>query len=305
MEIITYRELKNKDAFMFLIDQAFWWPISPADMEKIINLDVRLKNGPVGFCAVDNGKLAGFVGVLDIPTKTASGKEEMVGGIWCVATSPSFVKRGICKMLMDEAHRYFKDKKYPFSFLQTSRTLIAYDIYVKMEYVEIEKVNRYPEAYRVFQKDKVEKKLEAKLDPEKIRGIYQEFVKDRTGFVIRQKDFVRMFSQRRRFEEKKSFQEEKGYALLFESSNVIKIQELISRDDVTFNKLLDQVESVAQNGVIDRMITDEKLLKIYKNRGYCIYEEGDHGVFMVKKLADIDFQEVYGGAFHIGILDLF
>jgi GNAT superfamily N-acetyltransferase len=305
MEIITYRELKNKDAFMFLIDLAFWWPISPADMEKVINLDIRLKNGPVGFCAVENGKLAGFVGVLDIPTKTVSGKEEMVGGIWCVATSPSFARRGICKMLMDKAHRYFKDKRCPFSFLQTSRTLIAYAIYVKMEYVEIEKVNRYPEAYKVFQKDQVEKKPETRLDPEKIRGIYQEFVKDRTGFVIRQKDFVRMFSQRRRFEEKKSFQQENGYALLFESSNVIKIQELISRDDVTFNKLLDQVEAAARNGVIDRMITDEKLLKIYKSRGYCIYEEGDHGVFMVKKLADIDFQEVYGEAFHIGILDLF
>jgi predicted acetyltransferase len=305
MEIITYRELKNKDAFMFLIDQAFWWPISPADMEKIINLDVRLKNGPVGFCAVENGKLAGFVGVLDIPTRTASGKEEMVGGIWCVATSPSFARRGICKILMDKAHRYFEEKKYPFSFLQTSRTLIAYAIYVKMEYVEIEKVNRYPEAYKVFQKDKVEKKPEAKLDPAKILGIYQEFVKGRTGFVVRQKDFVRMFSQRRRFEEKRSFQQENGYALLFESSNVIKIQELISRNETTFNKLLDQVESVAQNGVIDRMITDEKLLKIYKDRGYCIYEEGDHGVFMVKKLADADFKEVYGEAFHIGIMDLF
>ena len=305
MEIITYRELKNKDAFMFLIEQAFWWPISPADMEKIVNLDFRLKAGPVGFCAVENGKLAGFVGVLDIPTRTISGKEVNIGGIWCVATSPPFARRGICKILMDRAHQYFKEKRYPFSFLQTSRTLIAYAIYVKMEYVEVEKVNRYPQAYKVFQKEKIEKKLETKLDPIRILGIYQEFVKDRTGFVIRQNDFVNMFSQRRRFEEKKSFQEENGYALLFESSNVIKIQELISRDEVTFLKLLDQVESVAQNGVIDRMITDEKLLKIYKGRGYCIYEKGDHGVFMVKKLADMDFEEVYGGIFHIGILDLF
>lgn len=304
MEIITYRELKNKDAFMFLIDQAFWWPISPANMEKIINLDIRLKNGPVGFCAVEDGNLAGFVGVLDIPTRTVSGEEVTVGGIWCVATSPRFSKRGICKILMDRAHQYFKDKKYPFSFLQTSRTLIAYAIYVKMNYVEIEKVNSYLEAYKVFQKDKAEKRPEAKLDPVKIRGIYQEFVKNRTGFVVRQKDFLKMFSERKRFDEKKSSQEKDGYALISEIRDVIKVQELISQNERTLQKLLDQVESVAQSAVIDRMITDDKLLELYKDRGYCI-EEGDHGVFMVKKLSNTDFEETYGEAFHIGALDLF
>jgi len=289
---------------MFLIEQAFWWTIAPSDMEKIINLDIRLKNGPVGFCAVENGKLAGFVGVLDIPTRTLSGKEEVVGGIWCVATSPRFAKRGICKLLMDRAHQYFQEKKYFFSFLQTSRTLIAYAIYVKMEYVEIDKVNRYPEAYKVFQKDKLEKKPDIKLDPSKILAIYQEFVRNRTGFVVRQKDFVKMFSERKRFDEKKSIQNEDGYALTSEARNVIKIQELISQDERAYHKLLDRVEAVAQSGVIDRMITDEKLVKLYKDRGYSI-EEGDHGVFMVKKLGEIDFDETYGNAFHIGMLDLF
>lgn len=304
MEIITYRELKNKDAFMFLIDQAFWWPISPSDMEKIINLDIRLKNGPVGFCAVENGDLAGFVGVLDIPTRTASGKEVTVGGIWCVATSPRFAKRGIRKILMDRAHQYFQEKEYPFSFLQTSRTLIAYAIYVKMDYVEIEKVNGYPEAYKVFQKDKAEKTPETKLAPDKIFNIYQKFVKDRTGFIVRQKDFLKMFSERKRFDQKKSFQGEDGYALISEARDVTKVQELVSQNERTLQKLLDQVESIAQSAVIDRMITDERLLEIYKDRGYCI-EEGDHGVFMVKQLGERDFEEAYGKAFHIGALDLF
>jgi hypothetical protein len=58
------------------------------------------------------------------------------------------------------------------------------------------------------------------------------------------------------------------------------------------------------NGVIDRMITDEKLLDIYKSRGYRI-EEGDHGVVMVKRLGKFEFEEKYGDAFHIGMMDLF
>ncbi len=80
MKVISYRELEPKDRFMLLMDQAFWWPLSPAQLERLINLDIRLKNSPVGFCAVENGTLAGYVGVMDIPTKTVSGTVETVGG---------------------------------------------------------------------------------------------------------------------------------------------------------------------------------------------------------------------------------
>ena len=304
MKIVTYHQLEPKDSFMLLMDQAFWWPLSPSQLDKIINLDIRLKNSPVGFCAVEDGKLAGFVGVMDIPTRTVSRNEETVGGIWCVATNPRFAKRGISKTLMDKAHQYFQEKKYHFSFLTTSRTIIAYAIYVKMGYVEVEKVNLYPEAYKVFNEVKPELKSETGLDSAKIFNIYQESVRDKTGFVVRQNDFLAVSSERKRFDEKKSIQIENGYALVGGPREVSRIMELVSLDEQTYHKLLDQVESMTPNGVIDRMITDEKLLKIYKSRGYRI-EEGDHGVVMVKKLGKFDFEEKYGDAFHIGMMDLF
>lgn len=304
MKIITYRELEPKDEFMVLMEMAFFWPMVPSQFEKIINLDIRLKNSPVGFCATEKGRLAGFVGVMDIPTKTVDGTEEIVGGIYAVATNPLFAKRGICKVLMDRAHHYFQEREYQFSFLTTSRTIIAYALYQKMNYVEIEKVNRFPIAYKVLGKEKVVKRFGARLNEKKIYQIYQEFVKDKTGFIVRQKDFLRLFLEQKRFDEKKSIPEKNGYALLSEFRNVIKIQELVSLDDRTYEKLLDQVESFAQGGVIDRMVTDEKLLQIYKDRGYRI-QEGDHGVLMVKKLGEVDFEERYGDAFHIGMLDLF
>lgn len=304
MKIITYRELEPKDEFMILMEMAFWHPTAPSTFEKNINSDIRLKNSPVGFCAVENKRLAGFVGVMDIPTKTVDGTEEIVGGIYAVATNPLFAKRGICKVLMDRAHHYFKEKKYQFCFLSTSRTIIAYALYQKMDYVEIEKVNRFPITYKVLGKEKVVKRFGAKLNQEKIYQIYQEFVKDKTGFVVRQKDFVRLFLEQKRFDEKKSIQGKNGYALLTEVKDAVKIQELVSLNDRTYEKLLDQVESYAQGGVIDRMVTDEKLLEIYKVRGYSI-QEGDHSVFMVKKLGNLEFEERYGDAFHIGMLDLF
>jgi predicted acetyltransferase len=304
MKIVTYRELEPKDEFMVLMEVAFWHPVAPSTFEKNINLDIRLKNGPVGFCAVENGRLVGFVGVMDIPTKTVEGTEEIAGGVHSVATNPRFAKRGICKILMDRAHHYFIEKKYNFSFLSTNRTIIAYALYKKMDYVEIEKVNRFPIAYKVLARHKEEKPPETKLNPEKIYQIYQKFAKDRTGFVSRQKDFVRLFSQMKRFDEKKSIQKENGYALLTEMRDTFKVQELVSLDNRTYEKLLEQVESFAPAGVLDRMVANEKLLEVYKVRDYSIQEE-DHSVFMVKKLGDIEFQERYGENFHIGMLDLF
>jgi predicted acetyltransferase len=304
MEIITYRELELKDEFMVLMEMGFGAPVTPATFEKNINRDIRLKNSPVGFCAVDNGRLAGFVGVIDIPTKTVSGTVEMVGGIYAVATNSRFTKRGICKTLMERAHQHFREKKYPFCFLTTTRTIIAYALYRKMEYVEVEKVNQYPIAYKVLGGKKEGKKLKAKLNYDKIYQTYQKFVKDKTGFVIRQKDFGGLFAQWETFDEKKSIQMQNGYALLREARKTIKIQELVSPDDLTYEKLLEQVESKAPAGVLDRLVTDERFLKIYKTRGYNI-QEGSHSVLMVKKLGYLEFKEAYGDKFHIGLLDYF
>lgn len=304
MEIMTYRELEIKDEFMVLMELAFWSPLSPTKFEKIMNLDVRLKNGPVGFCAVENGRMVGFVGVMDIPTKTVEGNEKVVGGIYDVATNPCFAKRGICKALMDRAHHYFQEREYPFSFLLTNRTIIAYPLYLKMDYVEVEKFSHFPTAYKVLRKDEGEKKSDTRMNPDTIYQIYREFVKDKTGFVVRQKDFIRLFSQWKSFDDKKSIQEKNGYALLAEVRGSVKIRELISPDDQTYEKLLEQVESLAPAGVMDRLVADEKLLAIYKARGYNI-QEGDHLTFMVKRLGDLQFEEVYGDNFHIGALDLF
>jgi ribosomal protein S18 acetylase RimI-like enzyme len=150
MKIVTYRELESKDDFMMLMELAFWWPTSPTKMEEMISSDIRLKDGPVGFCAVTDDQLAGFVGVMDIPTKTVEGKVEIVGGIWCVATNPDFSQQGICKTLMEKAHSYFRSQKYPFSFLSTIRTIIAYALYLKLGYREVDVVNRYLGAYKVL-----------------------------------------------------------------------------------------------------------------------------------------------------------
>jgi predicted acetyltransferase len=287
------------------MDLAFWWPISPKELGEIVNRDVRLSNSPVGFCAVENKRLAGFVGVMDIPTKTINGATEIVGGIWAVATNPDFSRRGICKSLMEEAHNYFRKQKYRFSFLCTTRTIIAYGIYDKLGYSEVEYVNRFADVYKVLDETTPgDMKTETKLNPEKIYKIYERFVENKTGFAVRQKDFVTMFAQRKKFDEKKSIHKEKGYALVSEDRNVIKVQDLVALDDATYGELIDGIEKLAKGGVINRMVVDKRLLNVYKSRGYRI-QKGDDSVLMVKNLANASIDKVYGDSFHMSVLDWF
>ena len=305
MDIVTYRELEPKDEIMMLMELAFWWPVSPKDFDEFVNMDVRLRNSPVGFCAVKDGRLAGFVGVMDIPTKTLKGKTEIIGGIWCVATNPDFARQGICKSLMEMAHAHFCKQEYRFSFLCTGRTLIAYSIYDKLGYAEVKKINQFPGVYKVLDKTEPEnKKADTKLDPEKIYKIYEKFVENKTGFAVRQKDFVTLFAKRKRFGERKSILKEKGYALVTEVRNVIKVQDMAALDDAAYVELIDEIEELARSGVIDRAVADERLLRIYESKGYRI-QKGDDGVLMVKNLTDASIDKVYGESFYMAALDWF
>jgi predicted acetyltransferase len=305
LNIVTYRELKSKADIMMLMDMAFWWPVSPQGMEERMASDDRLKDGPVGFCAVENDRLVGYVGVMDIPTKTVSGQTEMVGGIWAVATNPAFARRGICKTLMEKAHQYFKSRNYRFSFLCTGRTIIAYRIYKEMEYEEVDSVNQIKAVYKVLNKPKREKKIvSSSLDSDRIFHIYQQFIQNKVGFALRQIDFADMFARRKRYDPKISILKSKGYALLSESENVIKVRDMAALDYDTYGEIIDDTEDHALNGVINGSVDDVKLVELYRSKGYLV-QNGHNGVVMVKPLNDAKFEEIYGKSFHIGALDWF
>jgi GNAT superfamily N-acetyltransferase len=305
MKIVTYRELKPKADIMMLMDMAFWWPISPQGMEEKITSDDRFKDGPVGFCAVEHDRLKGYVGVMDIPTKTASGKTEMVGGIWAVATNPAYARKGICKTLMEKAHQYFRSRDYRFSFLCTGRTIIAYRIYREMEYEEVDSVNQIKAVYKVLNKPKREKtNASSSLDSDRIFHIYQQFVQNKVGFALRQRDFAAMYAKRKRYDPKKSILKPKGYALLLDSENVTKVRDMTALDYDTYGELIDETEYHAQNGVVNGSVDDDKLVELYRSKGYLV-QNGHNGVVMVKSLKEAGFEEVYGRSFYIGALDWF
>ncbi|HEX9916415.1 MAG TPA: GNAT family N-acetyltransferase [candidate division Zixibacteria bacterium] len=305
MEIITYPELKNKDEYMMLMRMAFGWPISLGDIDRIIKLDHWFKDSPIGFCAMENEKLTGHVGVLNIPLKTLEGKTETVGGIRAVATNPEFANKGIAGLLMEKAHAYFKQKGYRFSFLSTRRTLIAYAGYKRLGYVEVESMNRIPTVYKIVQsKHGAKKSIKKKLDPNKIYSLFREFVKDKVGFVIRQKDFVKLCSFLKLIDKKKFVQVKKGYIFLQEKSDAMQVQEIVALDRSTYEKLVIKAEQMSKWAVIDHYVYDPVLLEVYKSRGYKFQLRSNH-VLMVKSLDGLDYREVFGDSLYMSVLDWF
>jgi len=304
MKITTYRELQSKDELLPLFQHAFWWPFNPKEFEKIIRADPRLKNSPVGYVAVEDNQIAGFVGVMDIATRTLQKSEEIVGGIWGVVTHPVHARKGIFKALMQRSHDYFKEQGYKFSILYTSKILIAYAFYLKLGYKD---TMVYPSAYKIIkEKRKTAKKTrkKIKLDWDKLVELYNQATKNYTGFVIRDKQYGRMLETRKRIQPEKSIVTDKGYALLREDEGNMYVKELLALSKEETSKLISEIEEKTAKGIIYEKVVDKDTLEISKSRGYMIMREG-YDLLMSKQLADTTFTETYGNKFYATSADFF
>jgi GNAT superfamily N-acetyltransferase len=86
--------------------------------------------------AIEDGIVAGQVGVFRLPTVTTEGLED-VGGVWAVCTHPAFSRRGIASRLLDEAHARMQSVGLRFSTLGTSRYRAAHKLYAQHGYEDV------------------------------------------------------------------------------------------------------------------------------------------------------------------------
>jgi len=56
-KILTYRELESKDGLVPLLDHAFNGVFNQDEVEKNARNDPKLKNSPMGFCAVEDERI--------------------------------------------------------------------------------------------------------------------------------------------------------------------------------------------------------------------------------------------------------
>jgi GNAT superfamily N-acetyltransferase len=309
VEILPYKDLKSKDELLPLMDHAFGWPFNPRRYEEFMRLDPRLAKSAVGFAAVERGRLAGFVGVMDVPTRVLEGSIRNVGGVYGVATFPSYVRRHVSTALMEHAHAYFREKGCLFSFLFTQRSLVSHEMYLKLGYADF--LDR-PSAHKLLKpkKTKAKKKQKAgKLDIERLMLVYERNMKNKAGFAVRDKASWACLRKSEELKAKDCFVSKEGYVLFKENASIwvkgIWVKELVAPNKKEMNRLLALVEARASDMVFDRMVLDEKLAEVYRARGYAL-QNRSHGVLMVKPLTkNASIKQTYGDHFYLTTLDFF
>jgi len=305
MKVETYRELESKDELFPLIDQALWEYFNPIEFEKDIAADPRLKHSPIGYAAIKKGRIIGFVGVMDMVTRSVDGSEVKVGGIWDVATHPAHTRKGVATTLMQRTHENFKETDCQFSLLTSGRADIAYNFYKKLGYKE---ALTFPSAYKIIKPTKkLVKAARRKIKPDwnRIIRLYRQVIGDRTGLVIRSKEYMKMLERRKIIQSDKTIQTEKGYALIKENEGKVWIKEIMAPTKEETIRLIRKAEEKAYKTVADRAVLSDRTLKAYKSEGYMTLTQS-YGVLMAKPLTkSATFKGTYSDKFYLSSVDLF
>ncbi|MCP4580407.1 MAG: GNAT family N-acetyltransferase [candidate division Zixibacteria bacterium] len=308
MKIITYDKLKKRDDIFMLWLKSFGWAGAPAWLSNFARYDTRIGESPVGMCGIINDKIVGIVGIMTIPTRTKLGKTEEIGGIYGIATRPSYNRRGVGRQLLEASERYFKDRGMKFSFLTTERPIVAYKWYLKAGYSDVTTVDNYPFMYKVFSRPnpKPEKSTsrEYRFDLKKAREIFDWYAKSHCGFTIRSAKLFKSHDMAGSFTKKISVMVDNGYALLQNNCDSILIKEIVAKTQKTYRALIRLAEKRAKYAVAAIHPFDPKARKALAAAGYQ-NDKGNYGTLMCKPLGKSRFSDYYDKNFMISKVDWF
>jgi ribosomal protein S18 acetylase RimI-like enzyme len=311
MQIITYHELKDKTDLFLLWAKSFGWLCTPKQMDHWVKTDERLIGTPVGVCAIIDSKLAGFVGIMEIPTRDKRGETEMVGGIWGVATRPMYARQGVGGHLLEAAENHFRSKGIRLSLLTTSRTLISYRGYVSFGYREVEKVNGYAHYYKIPRRSaKADlfppgpKGKAPKLDLKQIRSNFNRYARNHCGFTNRLTGALKEQQEMGYFDPKYSTVQEEGHLLSSSQTGSLWISEIIAFNQRTARELIQLAVKSSGAGIYVRYVFDPLVAATLEKMSFR-KDPGSYGVLMAKPLAGVSFDDVYDDTFLWSSADFF
>jgi len=311
MQIITYHELRDKTDLFLLWAKSFGWLCTPKQIDHWVKTDERLIGTPVGVCAIIDGNLAGFVGIMEIPTRNKHGEAEIVGGIWAVSTRPMYARQGVGGYLLEAAENHFRSKGIRLSLLTTSRTLISYRGYVSFGYREVEKVNSYAHYYKIPRRSARAdpfppgpKGRAPKLGLEQIRSNFDRYARSHCGFTNRLIGALKEQQQMGYLEPKYSTVLDDGHLLSSSQMGSLWVSEIIALNQRAARELIQQAVKSSGAGIFVRYVFDPlvaaTLEKMSFRKDPCSY-----GVLMAKPLTSVMFDDVYDDSFLWSSADFF
>lgn len=277
MDILTYEEVDDTQMSELTL-ACFGHTYSKEHISKMVKNDSRIPEWGGELYAVEEGKVFGTVGMLFPKVKTESGTEsgiEEVGGIRNVCTRASKSRKGTARRLLDEAHKRLADKGVRFSFLMTSKALVAYGLYEKLGYRDI---YHHPTAFKEGGGTQSGVELKKEKDPEYVKDLYQGSTEGLNGLIVREPDYWQAIEARGWPDNDKvriAYEDGKkiGYALYIKKRKQLDCEEIGAMDDKSLNKILGALESEAGEDDVVIHNVNPNHRDVLESRGYHIYDD--------------------------------
>ncbi|MFW5945281.1 MAG: GNAT family N-acetyltransferase [Candidatus Natronoplasma sp.] len=283
MNIVHFDEVDESEMTELML-ACFNHTYSKYHLKKMIEADRRMPEWSGELYAEEDDKVLGCVGIL-YPKVKVSGKVRKVGGIRNVCSRPSGSRRGIIKQLMNRAHEILREN-VDLSFLMTSKSGVAYNLYQKLGY---ETVHVPPRAYKRIEERHPEIEFKDEVDPEYVRWLYMNSVKDFSGLVVREEDYWDMAEARGWPDNdnlKIAYREGQkiGYAMYESSRNSLSVKEFAAEKD-NLKALLRGLEGISNKDYIVLSYVNPSHKELLQESGYSWHEDLWYRV-MVKDLND-------------------
>jgi GNAT superfamily N-acetyltransferase len=306
LDVVPYEELRDPRDFFELMEACFGEVAAPEHPELLRRNDERRRN-EFGFGIYRGRTLASFIGVAELTVRTHSGSTESALGIHHVATHPAFARQGLARRLFEFVHDRYRETGRRFSFLHTSRSLVARALYCDLGYAEIPLAGALsPRALLILPP------TNRRLKPNRTRAadlavaetLFAEATTGKAGLVVRQHGWP--LARLKQWKQKPSdiFVARDGYAFTQPDTFGRRIDEFICRNRTAYVRLLDRIVAATRGGLVDYYVRDPILRSIYAERGARFRRE-TYSCLMVKALTRSTFRAVFGSRFFQSPVDQF
>lgn len=235
--------------------------------------------------AVEDEAVLGQVGVFRLPMVSTEGREDM-GGVWAVSTHPQHAGCGVASALLEEAHSRMRDAGLRFSTLGTSRSGIAYRLYQRHGYVDM---NVWATALACWETAHQPTRLRA--EPAGPDGydfaeqVFTDVAGDSLGFAWRHTPFTRLRDKVKLDDIRILWENDQpvGYALVSVDRSILYLSNLLLRKGVNPVEAVAAVAARVRTAFVQVKVSRPVEIVSLRQAGYQVAYP-DWSAFMVKPL---------------------
>jgi predicted acetyltransferase len=236
---------------------AFWgfWTRERIELERKCNKQLAKE---FAIYAIEGKTLLGQVSMYEFEIETTEGTEK-IGGVAGVYSNPARARIGVSKKLMQRCHEIFREKGFRYSFLGTSKSLVAVNLYAKLGY---DFIAYHPFGYKRLPNKRKKKaarlrKCTSYKQGKRMHELHSEYTKDCLGWIHRPPDFFTWRIKDRKHPPKENivFARDtkgkiQGYAIKSRRMNILDVEEIVAPSERYFTQLIDGLSNEKMNYMV-------------------------------------------------------